>query len=445
MPAAARRLLGYTESEEVGSMAGYLIMAGKAVLIFVIGVGLIPVLVWFERKGSAFMQDRVGPNRASVMGIRLGGILHMFADVIKLIIKEIIPPANAQRFYFMLAPFIGFTFILTALAVIPFADDLRIGAWTIPMQVSDLNAGLLYIMAITSLNVYGMVLAGWSSNNKFALLGGLRSTAQMISYELPLGLSIVGVFMVFGSAQLNTIVHGQGELLFGVLPRWGVFVQPLGWLIFMAAAFAETNRTPFDLPEGESEIVAGYHVEYSGVRFALFFMGEYVAVVLSAALISTLYFGGWQVPYLPTEELVAHAQTVLRVMLAAGVVLFAILAVFSLSYHRHLAGTWHDKRDAEGLVYAFLSIVLLLVVGFLLYRWWNADLAGWGGRAVAAVAQFAMFMIKLLFFAWFFIWARWTLPRFRYDQLMRLGWKSLIPLSFVNIGATGLILLLLGR
>lgn len=426
-------------------MEQYLIMAGKATLIFAIGVGFIPILVWFERKGSAFIQDRVGPNRASVLGMRLGGLFHMFADVIKLIIKEILPPASAQRFYFGLAPFVGFTFILIALAVIPFADDLRIGGRIVPMQVSDLNAGLLYILAITSLNVYGIVLAGWSSNNKFALLGGLRSAAQMISYELPLGLSIVGVFMVFGSAQLNTIVQGQGELLFGFLPRWGIFVQPLGWLIFMAAAFAETNRNPFDLPEGESEIVAGYHVEYSGVRFALFFMGEYVAVVLSAALISTLYFGGWQVPYLPTEKLVAHAPAVLKVMLAGGAALSAVMAALFANYHRHLKGTWNDKRDFEGLVLATLSLVAVVVLALLLVRWWNAELGGWEARAVAAVAQFTVFLAKLLFFAWLFIWVRWTLPRFRYDQLMGLGWKCLVPLSFVNIFATGLILLLIGR
>jgi NADH-quinone oxidoreductase subunit H len=426
-------------------MAHLLIMAGKAVFIFAIGVGLIPVLVWFERKGSAFIQDRVGPNRASVLGLRLGGLLHMFADVIKLIIKEILPPASAQRFYFMLAPFIGFVVIVGALAVIPFADTLEINGWIVPMQVLDLNAGLLYVLAITSLNVYGIVLAGWSSNNKFALLGGLRSTAQMISYELPLGLSIIGVFMVFGSAQLNTIVQGQGELLFGFLPCWGVFVQPLGFLIFITAAFAETNRNPFDLPEGESELVAGYHVEYSGVRFALFFMGEYVAVVLSAALISALYFGGWQIPYLPTERLIEHAHTVLRVMLLFAVLLFAVLAVLSLNYHKHLQGIWNDKRDREGMVFAVLSFIMIAALAFLLVRWWNGELAEWASRTVAVVAQFTMFFIKLLFFAWFFIWVRWTLPRFRYDQLMRLGWKNLIPLSFINIFATGLILLLIGQ
>lgn len=425
-------------------MADYLIMAGKAVFIFAIGVGLIPVLVWFERKGSAFIQDRVGPNRASVLGLRLGGMLHMFADVIKLIIKEILPPASAQRFYFMLAPFIGFTVIAGALAVIPFADTLEIGGRVIPMQVADLNVGLLFVLAITSLNVYGIILAGWSSNNKFALLGGLRSAAQMISYELPMGLSIVGIFMVFGSAQLNTIVQGQGELLFGFLPRWGVFVQPLGFLLFMTAAFAETNRNPFDLPEGESEIVAGYHVEYSGVRFALFFMGEYVAVVLSSALISALYFGGWQVPYLPTESLIDNAHAVLRVMLVSGMVMFLILTALFLNYHKHLRGIWNDKRDREGMVYAVMSIAMIAVLAFLILRWWNVEPVEWAARTIAAVAQFTMFFVKLLFFAWFFIWVRWTLPRFRYDQLMRLGWKTLVPLSFINIFATGLILLLIG-
>jgi NADH-quinone oxidoreductase subunit H len=213
----------------------------------------------------------------------------------------------------------------------------------------------------------------------------------------------------------------------------------------MAAAFAETNRNPFDLPEGESEIVAGYHVEYSGVRFALFFMGEYVAIVLSAALISTLYFGGWQIPYLPTESLIVHAPVVLKVMLAGGLALSAILVILFMNYHRHLKGTWNDKRDNEGLALAALSLAMGIVLALLLVRWWNAEPAGWGAHAVAAVAQFTMFLIKLLFFAWFFIWVRWTLPRFRYDQLMGLGWKSLVPLSLVNIFATGLILLLIDR
>ncbi|HEX5133274.1 MAG TPA: complex I subunit 1 family protein, partial [Candidatus Krumholzibacteria bacterium] len=296
----------------------FLIIGGKAIFIWGFALSLIPVLIWFERKGAAFIQDRAGPNRAAVLGIRLAGLIHNIADVVKLLMKEMMIPPQVNRTYFMIAPVLGFTFILTAFAVIPWADRLLVAGRDISMQVADLNSGIIYILAITSLNVYGIVLAGWSSNNKFALMGGLRSTAQMISYEIPLGLALVGIFMVFQSAQLNDIVRGQGDLLFGFLPKWGVFVQPLGAILFIVAAFAETNRNPFDLPEGESEIVAGYHVEYSGMRFALFYMGEYAAIVLSSAMITTLFFGGWQVPYFPTETIVANAHTWLQVMLGVG-------------------------------------------------------------------------------------------------------------------------------
>ena len=308
-------------------MAFYLIGLGKAVFIALIALVLLPVNIYLERKGSAFIQDRVGPNRAAILGVRLGGFVHLIADVVKLIFKEIMVPGHANRWYFVLAPFIGFTFILVAFAVIPWADTMRFGSWNIPMHVASLNGGILFILAITSLNVYGIVIAGWSSNNKYSLLGGLRATAQMVSYEIPLGLSIVGIFMVFSSVQLNDIVSGQGELLFGFLPRWGIFVQPLGFLLFAVAVFAETNRNPFDVAEGESELVAGYHTEYSGIRFALFYMGEYVAIALAAAMLATLYFGGWQIPYLPTETLRTHAPTVLKVLLGLGTVRCSAVAL----------------------------------------------------------------------------------------------------------------------
>jgi NADH-quinone oxidoreductase subunit H len=425
-------------------MDGYLIGFGKAVFIWGLALTLIPVLIWFERKGSAFIQDRVGPNRAAILGLRLGGFMHNIADVIKLLMKELMIPSHVTKWYFSLAPFLGITVVLLAFAVIPWADNLRFGGWDIPMQATSLNAGILYILSITSLNVYGIVLAGWSSNNKYSLLGGLRSTAQMVSYEIPLALSVVGIFMVFGSVQLNDIVRGQGDLLWGFLPRWGVFVQPLGFVIFAAAAFAETNRNPFDVPEGESEIVAGYHTEYSGVRFALFYMGEYVAIVLSAAMLTTLYFGGWQVPYLPTEVLVANASTVLRVLLMVGLVVFFIGGVLSLRYDKRLVGTWPkgDLRNQEGKILAGIAFALFAAHAIGLLLVWSVELPEWAGATVALVAQLSAFAAKLLFFCWVFIWVRWTLPRFRYDQIMRLGWKSLIPLSFVNIFITGLILLL---
>lgn len=426
-------------------MEVYLIGFGKAVFIWALALSLLPLLIWFERKGAAYIQDRAGPNRAAILGVRLGGMIHNIADVVKLLTKEMIVPSHVTSRYFILAPFIGFTVVVFAFAVIPWADNLRFGRWDIPMQVTTLNAGILYILAITSLNVYGIVLAGWASNNKYSLLGGLRSSAQMISYEIPLGLSIIGIFMVFQTVQLNEIVLGQGGLLFGFLPKWGVFVQPLGFILFTVAAFAEANRNPFDVPEGESEIVAGFHTEYAGVRFALFYMGEYVAIVLSAAMIATLYFGGWQIPYMPTDKLAAHAPVVLKVLLLLGTVLTLIGGIVMFRYDKRLYGTWPqgDRRNNEGRILGTIAFALFaLHVGALAY-FWNLEFAEWGRAVVAFLAQLSMFGVKLLFFCWFFIWVRWTLPRFRYDQIMRLGWKSLIPLSFANIFVTGFIVLLL--
>src|SRR5688572_29160661 len=430
-------------------MPGWLdlvIIGAKAAFIWAFALTLLPLLIWFERKGAAFIQDRAGPNRAAIFGLRLAGFIHNISDVVKLLMKEMMIPPHVNKVYFMIAPVLGFTFILSAFAVIPWADRFILAGRDISMQVADLNAGVLYILAITSLNVYGIVLAGWSSNNKFALMGGLRSTAQMISYEVPLGMALVGIFMVFGSAQLNEIVRGQGDLLFGFLPRWGVFVQPLGAILFIVAAFAESNRNPFDLPEGESEIVAGYHVEYSGMRFALFYMGEYVAIVLSSAMITTLFFGGWQVPYFPTEEIVANADTWLKVMLfgaAAGALAFAALM---FAWSKRVRGRFGDMREVEGPVWFVVHLLIGAVLAFLFVKSLGmAPLPEWGARTVALVAQISSFAIKTLFWCWVFIWVRWSLPRFRYDQLMRLGWKTMIPLSFLNIAITAIVLLMLDR
>jgi NADH-quinone oxidoreductase subunit H len=423
-----------------------LIMVGKAGFIFTFALSLLPLLIWFERKGAAFIQDRAGPNRAAIFGIRLAGIIHNISDVVKLLMKEMMIPPQVNRTYFMIAPVLGFTFILSAFAVIPWADHFVVGGRDISMQVADMNCGILYILAITSLNVFGIVLAGWSSNNKFALMGGLRSTAQMISYEIPLGLALVGVFMVFQSAQLNEIVRGQGQLLFGFLPRWGVFVQPLGAIIFIVAAFAETNRNPFDLPEGESEIVAGYHVEYSGMRFALFYMGEYAAIVLSSAMITTLFFGGWQVPYFPTDKIVAQADTWLKVMLAGGAIGALAFAALMFAWSKRIHGRFGDRREDEGAVLFTVNIVVGAVFSYFFVKSLGmGPLPAWGAHTVALVAQISAFSVKTLFWCWVFIWVRWSLPRFRYDQLMRLGWKNMIPLSFANIAVTAVVILLLDR
>jgi len=428
------------------SILDLIIILAKALFIFGFALTVLPVLIWFERKGAAFIQDRAGPNRAGIFGVRLAGFIHNISDVVKLLMKEMMIPPQVNRTYFMIAPILGFTFILTAFAVIPWADHFVVGGRDISMQVADMNCGILYILAITSLNVFGIVLAGWSSNNKFALLGGLRSTAQMISYEIPLGLALVGIFMVYQSAQLNDIVRGQGELLFGFLPRWGVFVQPLGALLFIIAAFAETNRNPFDLPEGESEIVAGYHVEYSGMRFALFYMGEYAAIILSSMMITTLFFGGWQIPYFPTDKIVAGAATWLKVMLAGGALGTLGFAGLMLAWWKRIRGRFGDQREREGVILFSIHIVLAAVFAYCFVKSLGlATLPDWGARTVALVAQITAFAVKTLFWCWVFIWVRWTLPRFRYDQLMRLGWKNMIPLAFVNIAVTAIVLVLIGK
>jgi NADH-quinone oxidoreductase subunit H len=414
-----------------------LFLAGRAITAWAFVLSLLPLLIWFERKGSAFIQDRTGPNRAAILGVRLGGIVHNAADVLKLITKEEIVPIGVNRAFYTAAPIVGMTVSLLTIAVVPLADTVVIGARAIPLQVTTLNAGILYLLAISSFSVYSIILAGWASNNKFAFLGGLRAAAQMISYELTLGLSIVGVLMVFGSLDLNEIARAQGERLFGVLPRWGVFVQPVGFLLFLTAAFAETNRNPFDLPEGESEII-GYHVEYSSMRFALFFMAEYANMIVSAAMITTLFFGGWQVPYLATGDLIARADMLVPIALALVAGGAAGGIALSLRYRRALRRLYADARAREADVYAAACALAALaaLAGLAVAR----DLPPWAPPVFAAAAQFGAFVAKVLFFTFLFVWVRWTLPRFRYDQLMRLGWKGMIPLALANIVVTAVAL-----
>jgi len=268
---------------------------------------MVVVLIWAERKGSAFIQDRTGPNRAVIGGVRLAGLVHPVADVLKLLFKEDVTPAHRHRAFYNMAPWLVMTVALTTYAVIPFGDHLTVAGHQFQLVVADLEVGILFVLAIASLGTYGVVLAGWASSNKFSFLGGLRASAQMISYEITMALAVMGLILVFSTLRLTDMVAGQGELLFGILPKWGVVVQPLGFILFIVAVFAETNRTPFDMPEADPEIVAGYHLEYSSMKFALFFMAEYAHMVVGASLIATLYFGGYQVPWLPRPLLEQHA------------------------------------------------------------------------------------------------------------------------------------------
>jgi NADH-quinone oxidoreductase subunit H len=324
------------------------------IIILLVGVAYS---VYAERRVSAFIQDRLGPNR-----VGYEGLLQPFADIIKLVFKEDIVPANATKTIHSLAPMLSIFVSLCTIAVLPIGNTITIAGREISLQIADLNVGILYILALTSLGVYGITLSGWSSNNKYSLFGGLRSSAQMISYELSMGLSIIGVILITGSLSLQEIVMNQ----YGW--KWNIILQPVGFITFLVAAFAETNRAPFDLPEAEPELVGGYHTEYSSMKFALFFLAEYANMIISSAVITTLFLGGWQFPYLQTFGLSAMLTSLLQVL---------------------------------------------------------------------------TFFIKVAFMVFFFIWVRWTVPRFRYDQLMNIGWKVMLPLALLNIVVTAIILLLI--
>ncbi len=332
---------------------------------------------WVERKQSALIQDRIGANRASILGFRMLGLFHGIADAIKMFTKEDIVPAGADRTLHTLAPFFSVFFALVTFAAIPFGDQLILGGRVIDLQVARIDAALLYVFAMLSLGAYGVILAGFASRNNYAILGGLRATAQLISYEIALGIAIVGVVMVYGTMNLGDLVRAQGVMIGGWIPMWGIVTQPVAFFIFLTAALAETKRLPFDLPEGESEII-GYFVEYSGMKFGMFFLTDFLETIVAATLATTLFFGGWQVPFL-------------------------------------LADGFHFPWGAEILV------------------------SNW----VYALLGVASFSFKSFVFLFLFMQLRWTLPRFRYDQLMGLGWKVLFPIAVVNVVVTAVVMLLL--
>jgi NADH-quinone oxidoreductase subunit H len=330
---------------------------------------------WVERKQSALIQDRIGANRASILGFRMLGLFHGIADAIKMFTKEDIVPTGANKTLHTLAPFFSVFFALVAFAAIPFGDRLVWGDLVIDLQVANINAALLYVFAMLSMGVYGVILAGFASRNNYAIMGGLRATAQMISYEIALGVAVLGVIMVYGTMNLAELVRAQGHMIGGWIPLWGIVTQPLAFFIFVTAALAGTKRLPFDLPEGESEII-GYFVEYSGMKFGMFFLTDFLETILVACLATTLFFGGWQVPFLTPEG---------------------------------FQFPWGAEILLSNLVYVLLGVT--------------------------------SFTIKVIVFSWLFMQIRWTLPRFRYDQLMSLGWKGLFPVAVVNVVVTALVLM----
>jgi NADH-quinone oxidoreductase subunit H len=345
---------------------------------FVMGLvlNLGGLLTWVERKQSAVMQDRVGANRAPILGLRLFGLFHPLADAVKMLTKEDFMPVRADRVLFQAAPVVSVFFALCGFATIPFGDVLRVGGREISLQAVELNAGVLFVFAMLSMGVYGVVLAGWASANNFALLGGQRAAALMISAEVAIGASIMGVCMVYGSLDLQEIARGQGAHWGGIIPKWGFFTQPLGFLLFLTAGIATTKRAPFDFPEGESEII-GYNIEYSGMKFGMFLMADFVETVVVAGMITALFLGGWQVPWLFRDGF-------------------------------HLPG-------GLAISVPHLAVVLL---------------------------QVGAFLTKVVVMIWVLMLIRWTLPRFRYDQAMRLGWLGLLPLAVLNIILTAAVLLL---
>ena len=378
-----------------------------AVLMFLLLTALA-YLTWLERKVVAHIQSRWGPYRAGPHGL-----LQPLADGLKFLFKEGVTPEGADKFVYYLAPFLTMSLAMTAIALIPFGPkDITILGYRTPLAITDLNIGLLFLFAITSLSVYGVALAGWSSNSKYSLLGGLRSAAQMVSYELSLTMSVVGVLLLAGSFNLREIIFAQHGVIWGFLPRWNIFAPPLpqllGFFCYFTAAVAETNRLPFDLPEAESELVAGYHTEYSSFKFAMFFLGEYASMITVSCLATILFFGGWLSPF-PETPLLAWTRFLPTVVLGAGGVL---LLLDGLRHHRGLGG--------------IALAALALVLGGLAY------LAAQPG-VVGFVQGPFWFLAKVFVFLFIYIWVRGTLPRFRYDQLMAVGWKLLLPVSLANV------------
>ena len=395
---------------------------------YLMTLGGIPIYTWWERRGAAFIQRRPGPNRRGPYGL-----VQAIADAVKLATKEDFVPAGANRWLHALAPMIIMTVALTTFGVIPWSGDVELFGKTVRLQVLDLNFGIIFILAISSLGVYGSALAGWSSNNKYSLLGGLRAGAQMISYEISLGLSIVAMLLVYGTVQLHEMIDAQA----GAPWHWGIVKAPLAFLIYMVANYAETNRVPFDLIEADPEIVAGFHTEYSSLRFGLFYMGEYVHMAVSAILTAVLFFGGWQIPWAESLFGATPYATLFPWLMFAAALLFGGVA-WDVSRPKRRVHTQGNLIFA-----ALLGAGALAAIGTgALYLAFDVTAQiPWLGGLAGVVTQLAVLTVKFLFFFWLFIWVRWTVPRFRYDQLMRLGWKILLPLALVNIGITSLLVL----
>jgi NADH-quinone oxidoreductase subunit H len=380
-----------------------------AVLLFIVMTALA-YLTWAERKIIAHIQSRWGPYYVGAHGL-----LQPLADGVKFLFKEDVTPPISDRLLYVLAPFLALSLALTAIALIPFGPpDVQVLGQSVFM-VSNVDIGLLFLFAITSIGVYGVALAGWSSNSKYPLLGGLRSSAQMISYEVSLTISVVGVLLLAGTLNFNGIIEGQRGYWLHFLPRWHVVPQIIGFLCYITAAIAETNRVPFDLPEAETELVAGFHTEYSSFKFAMFFMAEYANMITVSCLATILFFGGWLSPF-------PNGWAWQLYVPGAGLVVLGAYCA------------WDTVASMKGIARLQLLVVTLLCLG--------------GGAlclvpAVRPLIQGPFwFTAKVLALLFFYIWMRATLPRFRYDQLMSFGWKLLLPVSLANLVITALVMIL---
>ena len=337
-----------------GNYILYKLILASAILLISLLVAMYSTLL--ERKVAAFFQDRIGPNRAGIFGV-----FQPLADGLKLFFKEEFMPGDADKFLYILGPSLTMMIALLTSAVIPWGNSLIISGTEYSLQVADVNVGVLYVFAILSIGVYGIMIGGWASNNKYALIGAVRAASQMISYELAMSMAIIAIVMMSGTLSLKDMVEQQHGM------NWNIWYQPLGFLIFLVCAFAECNRSPFDLPECETELIGGYHTEYSSMKLGFYLFAEYINMFISSAMIATLFFGGYNFPFMDDLNLSHNALT---------------------------------------------------IIGSL------------------------VFFVKIAFFVFFFMWVRWTLPRFRYDQLMRLGWKSLLPLAIINMIVTGLVIMI---
>lgn len=336
----------------------------KFIIVFILILQIPPIMVWVERRAPALMQRRKGPNRVGLFKFRLYGLLQSAADAVKLIWKEEVVPDGANRAIYHIAPIFALFPALLIASAVPYGPDITVLGYKIPLSIISLDVGFLFIFAVSSLAVYGVTLAGYAANSKYSLMGSLRASAQMISYEIPLGLSLIPIVLIYDTLDLNEMVLAQSNIL-----NWGIIRAPISFMLFFICMFAETNRAPFDLAEGESELVAGFHTEFNSAKFALIFLSEYVSMFVLSVICATVFFGGWQIPF------ISH----------------------------------------QNLVTAF------------------------GNDWIPAVIGHVVLLLKAAFFMFVYVWVRWTLPRFRYDQLMSLGWKFMLPVGLFNIAITALV------